>query len=165
MANPNLQRKSGFYELLMLCKKSVSRAERINQALQTLYLVGAGLLNAVAVQLTTLPVVEGKAANIGDGVLALGHLQTAEPAGEVVVLAIAAVVLHLRKLVGVNQRGSGGRKKLCTRYLLYCTGAQPQCQNQCRNQFLHTRWLITYLRPLVKIRAITNLLSFLANFA
>lgn len=91
-------------------QKSVSRAERINQALQALYLVGAGLLNAIAVQLTTLPVVESKAANIGDGVLALGHLQTAESAGEVIVLAIAAVVLHLRKPAGVNQRGSGGRK-------------------------------------------------------
>jgi len=149
----------------MLCRKSVSRAERINQALQTLYLVGAGLLNAVAVQLTTLPVVEGKAANIGDGILALGHLQTAETAGKIVVLTITPVILHLGKLVGVNQRSSGGRKKLCTRYLFYRTGAQPQCQYQCRYQFLHTRRLITYLRPLVKIRAITNLLSFLVNFA
>ena len=55
-----------------------------------LHFRGADLFNAIGIKLTTLPVVEGKACGIGDGLLALSYTQAAETAGVIVKLVIVA---------------------------------------------------------------------------
>lgn len=117
--------------------------ERINQALQALNLVGTGLFNAVGIKLTTLPVIEVETANIGDGVLCLGYTQTAETAGEIVILTITTVVFHLGQLIRVYKCGCGGREQLCTAYGLYRARGQAQSHYQYGNEFFHTRRVIT----------------------
>lgn len=123
--HPNLQRLGTF--------------QKIKEAL---HFRGAYILNAVGVKLTALPVVEGEASFIGDGLLALSYTQAAETAGVIVKLVIAAVVLHLRQLIRVDERGGGRSKELGTAHGLNGARGQAQCQNQYGNKFFHTQHVI-----------------------
>ena len=114
----------------------------VDEVINTLYFFFAGLGNAVGVLLATHPVVEGEAAGLRDGLLALGNTQAAKTTGEVVVLVICTIVLHLRQFIGVEQGGRGRRKELGAAHCFGNTGAQAQSNKQYGNQFFHTRRII-----------------------
>ena len=109
---------------------------------EALHIGAAGSLYAIRVQLATLPVIEGEAAGIGDSFLGLSHFQAAEATGKVIILTIAALVLHLRQLVRVNKRCRSRGEELRAAHLLHSAGAEHQRSHQNRNQFLHTRGVI-----------------------